>query len=94
MLLDQFFVCGGFETFAHHFGNQFAEGDLRRPAEFGLGLGRVTEQGFDLGRTEVARVDGDNDLAGGVVALLFDTLALPTDFHAEFLGGGVDEVPD
>jgi hypothetical protein len=34
VLLDQFVAFGGLQVFAHHFGDQFVEGDLRGPAEF------------------------------------------------------------
>ena len=60
MLLDQFVALGALQVFAHHFGDQFVEADLRRPAEFVLGLAGVAEQGFDFGGAEVARVDGDD----------------------------------
>ncbi len=60
VLLDELVPLGGFQVFSRHFGDQFVDADLGRPAEFGLGLGGVAQQGFDFGGTEVARVDGDD----------------------------------
>ena len=64
VFLDQLITLGGFEVFAHHFGDQFVEGDLRGPAEFGLGLGGVAEQGFDFGGAEVAGATATMGLSG------------------------------
>ncbi len=109
VFLYQFVTFGGFQVLAHHFGDEFVEGDFGGPAEFGFGLGWVAEQGFDFGGTEIARVDCDDALlslalslspgpspacGGGEVAFFFDAFALPTNFHAKLFGGGVDEVSD
>ena len=105
MFLHQFVALGGLEVLAHHLADQLVEADPWRPAELGLGLAWVAQQGFDFGGAEVARVDGNDALAplspspspargrgGDEVALLVDALAFPADGHAEFLGCGVDEV--
>jgi hypothetical protein len=46
------------------------EVDFRHPAELLAGLGRVTEQGLDLGRAEIAGVDGNDAVAGGGIGSL------------------------
>jgi len=54
-----------------HLADQVGEVDVRHPAELLAGLGRVAEQGLDLGRAETAGVDGDDAVAsGGVGSLL------------------------
>ena len=58
MLLSSLQVIG------HHFGAHLLYRDLRRPAQLGLGFGWITQQGFHLGGTEVARVDPYEDLSG------------------------------
>ncbi len=49
--LVEFVTLSRFEVFAHHFGHQFLEGGFGRQAQ--LGLGRVTQQGFDFGGAEL-----------------------------------------
>jgi hypothetical protein len=63
MLLHQFVALGGLQVLAHHFGDQFVEADLRRPAELVAWPCWVAQQGFDFGGAEVARVDGDDAFA-------------------------------
>jgi hypothetical protein len=63
VLLHQFVALGGLQVLAHHFGDQFVERDLGRPAEFFFGLAGVAQQGFDFGGAEVAGVDCDDALA-------------------------------
>ena len=55
--LEQGVALGLVEIGGDHFGAHFLDGDLRYPAEFFLRLGRVAEQGLDLGRAEVAGID-------------------------------------
>ena len=43
MLFDEFITLSGLEVFAYHFRNQLVERHLRRPAELGLGFGRIAE---------------------------------------------------
>lgn len=52
------------------------EADARHPTEFLARLGRVAEQGFDLGVTEIARRD-QTGAGVGVIALLVDALPFP-----------------
>ena len=58
VLLHRFVAFGSLGIFLDHFGHEFVEADLWDSAQ--LGLGRVVQQGFDFGGTEVARVDGDD----------------------------------
>ncbi len=44
MALDEFVALGAFEVFADHFGDQFVEGYLGRPAEPGFGLARIADR--------------------------------------------------
>src|SRR5690606_17177490 len=73
-----------FAVGVHHFAHQLAEAGLVLPPQPGARLGRVAEQEIDLGRTEIARVDLDQDVAGfGVDALLLHTLAAPRELAAD-----------
>ena len=46
-----------------HFLDQFLERGRRHPTQLFLGLGRIAQQGFHLGRAVVARVDLDDHVA-------------------------------
>ncbi len=81
--LNQMVALGCSEVFLDHFRNELLEADLRRPAKFLARLGRVTEQAFDFRRPEVACINGDDDLAIGVVTLFVDAFAFPGDLHVE-----------
>ena len=69
----------------NHFFAHLLRGDFGCPAEFGLGLGRVAEQGFDFSRTEVAGIDFDDGLVVPV-AHFINALPFPAQFHAKFGG--------
>ena len=60
MTFDELVPFGGFEVFADHFGDEFVEGGFGGPAEFFLGFGGVTEEGFDFGGAEIPIVDSDD----------------------------------
>ncbi len=92
VLLDEFVAFGALEVFTDHFGDEFVEGGLRRPAKLFFGFGRVAKQGFNFGGAEVARVDFDDDFAVLVGAGFLNALPLPGDLDAEFFGGGIDEL--
>ena len=62
MLLQQCMTLRLFQIVGNHFSTHFLNGDFRDPAEFFLGFGRITQQGFDLGGAEVAGVDADDDI--------------------------------
>src|SRR5690606_8498776 len=47
----------------HHLGDELLDGRRGCPAELLPCLGRVAQQGVDLGRPEVARIDAYNDVA-------------------------------
>ncbi len=64
-LSDERITFGACMVGRHHFADQFVERDLRRPAQFHPCLGRIAEEGFNLGRAIVARVDADNGVSGG-----------------------------
>src|SRR5256885_7115850 len=72
-------ALGGLEVFLRQFGHQLAERHPRFPFQLPARLGRIAEQGIDFSGTIVARVNGDDDAALGVVALLARPLAAPTD---------------
>ena len=104
MLLAELIASGDFEVTSDHFGDEFFESGFRAPAELIESLGRIAEQGFDFGGPEIARVDFNDRLAGLQFDILVagddfadgtgfaDSLTLPRDFDAEFVGGGIDEV--
>lgn len=48
----------------HHLIYHLRKGDVRFPAQLLFGPGRVAEQGFYLGRPEIAGIDPDNDITG------------------------------
>ncbi len=69
------------------------EVDLRLPAELGLRLAGIAEQRFDLGGTEIARIDADDDPAALAVDSPFlDALALPLEPHAQRQRGLLGEL--
>jgi len=43
VVLDKFVTLSELQVFAHHFGNEFVEGGLGRPAEFSFRLAGVAE---------------------------------------------------
>jgi hypothetical protein len=63
------------QVFGHHLGTHLLRGDLGHPAQLVLGLGRVTQQGFHLGRTEVARVDAHTTSPGFSAGALSPVMA-------------------
>lgn len=52
------------QVFTSHFGHHVFKGRFWFPAQFFFGLGRIAQQGFHLGGTEVAWVHPHNDIAG------------------------------
>jgi len=75
----------------HHLFAHLMRRDLRHPTQLFLGLGRVTQQGFDLGGAEVARVDFYNRTLAKV-AHLVHALTLPGDGHAQLSRRPFDEL--
>src|SRR5574344_2125827 len=72
------------EVAVHHDLYQLFKFYFRNPAEFVFGFGRVAEQLFDLGRTEVPRVDADDGFAGGGIdTTLVHALAAPLNSTAD-----------
>ena len=63
MPLDQLVAASTLQVGADHLDHHLLEGGLRLPAELGLGLGRVAEQGLDLRRPEIPRIDAHDYLA-------------------------------
>ena len=53
-------ALGQFVVRGHHLRHQLVEAGLRNPAQLGLCLCRISQQGFDFRRTEVVRVDSDD----------------------------------
>ena len=71
--LQQSVLLSSLQVSSHHFGAHLLHADFGGPAQLGLGFRRVTQQSFNLGGTEVARVDPYDDLSGfepwGLVSL-------------------------
>jgi len=78
----------------HHLRHQLLERGGGCPAEFFVGLGGIAEQGFHLGRSEVARVDPNHHFARAAPPGFLDPLALPLDrTPAQLSGCELDEAP-
>src|ERR1700723_4616263 len=68
----------GIQIGGDHLSDEFTESDFRAPAQLFLGLGRVSQQGFNLSGSEITRIDVNQGLAGGPVYPDFvDPFALP-----------------
>ena len=61
---DHGIAAGEREVGLHHFAHEIRERRARDPAELGLGLGRIAEQGVDFRGAEIAWIDRDDALAG------------------------------
>ena len=83
---------GGGEIGFDHLRYKLVEAGAGCPAELALGLGGIAEEGFDLGGTEVAGVDGDDDVALLVGGLFVDAGAGPGEVEVEEFGAALDEV--
>ena len=76
----------------HHLSHEIGERRLRIPPQFPSRLGGVTQQGIDLGRTEIAPIDFDHHPAGGgIEALLAVAVALPGDVASHLRESELDE---
>ena len=60
MLLEQCVLFGLSQVVGDHLLAHLLRGDLGHSAEFGLGIARFAEQGFDFGGVEVAGVDAED----------------------------------
>ena len=84
-----------FEVGASHAFGQISEFNFCFPAEFGFGLGSVTEEEFNFGGTEIHRIDFDNwDARNLVDANFVDAFAFPAEFDIQFLTASLDEFSD
>ncbi len=77
MLANEGIALGGFQVSIDHLVDQLVEAGAWGPAEFALSLGGITEKSFDLSGAEVARIDGNDDVAVLVVGLFVDAGSLP-----------------
>jgi hypothetical protein len=59
---EQCVLLRGIEIRLDHFRAHFLDGDFGSPSEFGFGLGRIAQQGFDFGRPEVTGVHFDDHI--------------------------------
>src|ERR1700733_13909101 len=72
------------EVGLHHLIHQLVERHAMPPAELVVRLARVSDQGLDFGRTEIARIDRDEHLAGFLIqSLLVGALTFPDDGAAD-----------
>ncbi len=92
MLLDQLVALGGFEIRMHHFRHQLLKTNAGTPTQLAPRLAGIAEQGFDLGGTEVARINGDHALAGAIMGFFLDTLPAPGQRDAQFSRCRADEI--
>jgi hypothetical protein len=77
VLLDQFIALGGLEVLAHHFGDEFGEVVFGVQPSFSRALVASPSRVSTSVGPEIARIDLDDALALGVVALLVDAAAPP-----------------
>ena len=97
MTFYQFVPFSRLEVLPDHFGDEFLEGNLRRPAQFFPGLGGISQERLHFRRPEVTGIDaydGSAPARRSEVAHLVDALSLPVDLHAQFFGCGIDEIAD
>src|SRR5215469_11370437 len=82
-----------FQIVHDHLGHELAEAHLVLPAELASGLGRIPMKIVHFRRAEIARIDGDQDLAGlGVHPLLLGSRTAPGDLPADLAEGKLDEL--
>ena len=86
-----------------HLLDQLGETDAWLPAQLPAGFAGVAEQCCHLGRTEVARIDADDDVTGlrtGIAGIsryaadLVDALAFPGDADAQVFYRLLDKLAD
>src|SRR5215470_3766763 len=79
----------------NHFRNQIDKARLVAPAEPLARFARIAEQNIDLGRTEIARIDFDQNLSGlGIDPDLVDAGAAPDDPAAHMAERALDKFTD
>ena len=88
------FTLGRLQIMAGHFADEFFKAGCWFPTETGFCLRRVPQQVFHFGWSEISGVDSDNLSAVIIYTDLFNTLAMPLDFHVEFLSCKLNELPD
>src|ERR1035438_2761512 len=70
------FLCRG-KILCNHLSDKFLEAGSRYPSKLGLGSRSISQQGFDFGRPEVARIHGHDNLALMVMRTRFDSASFP-----------------
>jgi hypothetical protein len=73
----------------YHFIDEFSKCDLWAPAKFRLRFGRITQQRFNFGRTEVPWINCNDAFASIVIAFSsspspFQVVAIPNSLAAAF----------
>ena len=62
MFLDKIVSLSALEILSNHFPDKLPKGGLWAPNQaFLLRFGGISQKGFDFGRTEITRIDTDND---------------------------------
>src|SRR5437879_2029681 len=85
---DHRVALGMLQIGSHHFAHELSKGNARCPPQLLAGLGRIPEQGVDLRRSEVARVDSHDDAPRRLIdAPLVEGVAFPTDALPKFSCG-------
>ncbi len=60
MVFQQGMLSSLLQIVCDHFRNHFLQTDLRYPAEFFLGVARVTQEGFNFCRSKVTGINSDD----------------------------------
>ena len=87
MLFQKQHPLGRFQIRGDHLRTHFLRRDFGHPPQHSLGLGRITKQGFHLGRTEVPRINPHHHIPHrkrnrGVGGIFYDWLG--ADSQPEF----------
>src|SRR3954469_15704591 len=69
-----------FKIGSNHLVDKLVEARSGCPTKLTMRLGRIAQESFNLGRAEVARIDGDDDVAVVVVG----RSSRPRPFHTRF----------
>src|SRR5437899_5607592 len=92
VLADEGITLCRLEVSRDHLLDKLVEAGAGRPAKLSLRFGRIAEEGFHLGGTEVAWIDSDDDVAVAIVGLLVEAASLPCEVQLKPRSAALDEL--